>query len=64
MASVPRRIRTLFRSGMCVVGVALGTQVVPEESVARLHAFFSLSISQSLCTVREEEQGEPKTKNN
>lgn len=49
---------------MCVVGVALGTQVVPEESVARLHAFLSLSTSQGLCTVREEEQGEPKTKNN
>lgn len=26
---------------MCVVGVARGTQVVPEESTARLHAFLS-----------------------
>lgn len=27
---------------MYVVGVVLGTQVVPEDSAARLHVFFSL----------------------
>lgn len=39
--SVQRRIRVWFGSGMCVVGVVLGTQLVPEESTARLLIFFS-----------------------